>query len=106
MKISIGILTNLFSIPPGILLVQIFRRSTRKRNVVKNDAKQKVPFNLNNSRMTYGTKQRKTFKLPWWCKIIAYIVSLVTMALCITLIIFKGIYNSIFDLNDKNLMVK
>jgi hypothetical protein len=81
MKISVGILTNLFSFPPGILLVQMFRRSTKKRKLAKND-----------SRMT------KSFRLPWWCKLIAYIVSLVTMALCATFIIFRGINHVISDL--------
>jgi cell division protein FtsX len=83
-------MTNMFTFIPSFILVQLFRRSpkrktktTKLRNIIKNVS--------NIERQNDAIKrQKKSRNFPWWLKIVAYILSFVCIAVCICLIIFKG----------------
>ncbi len=99
-QLSIGIITNLIVFPPTLLLVQLFRRSKRRRprlakiktilnqNIIINDLKEIKSIS------PIGEKEKrpkKELKFPWWCKIIAYILSFAFGAVSAFFVIVKGI---------------
>ena len=88
-KISIGIMTNLFTFPPSFLLIQMFKRSKRNFRTTSQPNLKKEFIRVDSK--IHKNNNSKPFKFPWWFKIIAYIVSLVSMILCSVFIIFKGI---------------
>ena len=118
-QISIGVITNLICSPPSILLVKLFTKTSRrvtrstklriaikkiKRNHFKHNKKsedRKIRRKLKKERKMNAdlrkpkiskVKQLKAKKmLPWWFKIIAYLLSYTISGLCIFFIIVKGI---------------
>ena len=98
--ISISIITSLIIIPPNLLLVFLFRKSTNK--ITKSDRLKKAMkiikkssfLSFNNQKKSELVKQenkRKLFALPWWFKIIAYSLSFLISLVSIFFIIIKGI---------------
>ena len=116
-ELSIGIISNLIVFPPSILILQIFRRSrqrvTRFSKLMKTFEESKKLTNtriFNNEENTNGksekqeTKKKKPkkskrsilkslidCKLPWWFKIISYLLCIVVAGTCIFFIVIKGI---------------
>ena len=97
-------ITNLIVFPPTLLLVQLFRR-TKRRNTrirkIKNLLKEKNFGNkeikedddLEHKRFT-STGLKKTLtesKLPWWFKIIAYVLAFAFAGVSLFFIIVQGI---------------
>ncbi len=105
-QIGIGIMSNLIVFPPSLLLMQLFRKSKRRTNELKKIKKKndefddikKVSGTNKQSSETNGVKTnkkntdaKKSFALPWWCKIIAYILSFLFVGVSIFFIIVQGI---------------
>lgn len=101
-QVGIGIVTNLITFPPTLLLVYLFRNSRQKttslrkleKKISKNNKNKELKFDdLNQDKITKSEpkNKKKTPGLPWWCKIIAYILSAIFMILCIFFIIIQGI---------------
>jgi polycystin 1L2 len=101
-QIGVGIMTNLIVFPPSLLLMQLFRKSKRRTNELKKIKKKNDEFDditkgrdsnktpsINNDSKT--TDVKKSFALPWWCKIIAYILSFIFIGVSIFFIIVQGI---------------
>ena len=90
-------MTNLIVFPPSLLLMQLFRKSKRRTNELKKIKKIQVLnesfYSLKSKFNTQNAKKsdKKSFSLPWWCKIIAYILSLIFVSLSIFFIIAQGI---------------
>jgi ABC-type multidrug transport system fused ATPase/permease subunit len=117
-QIGIGIATSLVCFPITLILVQLFRKSKRRVSNLKKMEKYLEKQNKKNA-AKFGhklTKQQekameisqkekmrvlkgklkeriktKNFLLPWWFKIIAYILSFVISAVSIFIIISYGI---------------
>ncbi len=84
--------------PPSFILVQLFRRSKRKSSTNKTDIQrekldiEKQLASSSNSDGGNGKKKKKPpLKLPWWCKIIAYILSFSICGTCSFFIIVQGV---------------
>ena len=85
-------MTNLFTLPPSILILQLFRRS-RKRQTKSSKLRELLNQKFGKSQRkneSFLTKSKLTF--PWWFKIFAYAVSFACMGVSIAFIIFKGIF--------------
>ncbi|CAF3412739.1 unnamed protein product, partial [Rotaria socialis] len=93
-QISIGIAIELILFLPSFLLIALFRR-TKVRN---SRTVQSIYYNKEYL-LPYTKNQKSKFLLPWWCLIIAYILSLVFIGVSITFIIQKSI--SIGDLKTR-----
>ena len=93
-QISISIITNLIIAPPSLLLIYLFRKSSMritKSDKLKNAMKKikgnsKIVHPINNK-----NKKNKNKVLPWWCRIIAYLLCLLISVISIFFIIVKGI---------------
>ena len=100
-QIGIGIVTNLITFPPTLLLVYLFRNSRQKTTTLRKlekkitkDQNKELKFDdlHQNKNAKIEKKIKKKAKgLPWWCKIIAYILSAIFMTVCIFFIIIQGI---------------
>lgn len=86
--------------PPSFILVQLFRRSKRRSSTNKTDIQrekldiEKQVAKSSNSGGDGGDgkkKKKPPLKLPWWCKIIAYIMSLAICGVCSFFIIVQGV---------------
>lgn len=95
-------MTNLFTLPVTILIIQLFKRS--KRRVSRNDKlnnilnkpirNEKDEFlNLNDESQPKPKPKPKlsNIMLPWWCKIIAYTLSFAIIGVSSFFILVKGI---------------
>ncbi len=96
-------MTNLFTLPITILLIQLFKRS--KRRVSRNDKLNKIlhlnkpktekdefkDINEENQPKPKPKRKLANFMLPWWCKIIAYILSFAIIGVSSFFIFVKGI---------------
>ena len=94
-QIGIGIMMNLICFPPSFILIQLFRRSKsrRTRNQILKETIQKTNSKFKNNNQT---KKTKNFLLPWWCKFLAYALSIVFTLISIFFIIIKA-----FTLGDE-----
>ena len=104
-QIGIGIITNLIIFPPTLLLVYLFRNSKRRttplgklnKTIDKNGEKKFTHFDDFNSRQTpvraslSPVVKKKSKGLPWWCKIIAYVLSAIFMGVSIFFVIIQGV---------------
>lgn len=100
-QIGIGIVTNLITFPPTLLLVYLFRNSRKRTTPIKklekimskNQSKEVKFDNLQTSKTPEPElkEKKKTKGLPWWCKIIAYVLSAIFMGVSIFFIIIQGI---------------
>ena len=95
-QISIGVITNLITFLPSLLLVQLFRRIKRRRTRLMKIRKilneQNFEFTEENNEKC-EMKQNKSceLKFPWWFRIIAYIISFAIAGSCLFFVILKGI---------------
>ena len=102
-QIVIGIISNLIIFPPSFLLFQLFRKSKSRYSridLVKKRIKPLIKMRLNlvgldetafNKEKSTIKKKRSKFYLPWWFKIIAYILSASFVAVSLLFVIIKGI---------------
>ena len=106
-QIVIGVMTNLIIFPPSFLLLQIFRKSRRRKTrVVKLKEHINEVINEHSSNLEFidetskdeakegnkkSIKMKKQFSLPWWFKIIGYLLSFCIVSVCVFFIIVKGI---------------
>ena len=100
-KISIAIISNIIIVVPNLLLVEFFRRCrkrfTRSANIKKaifdykiiRDSSISDSGPVPNNKKISSTRKRLTF--PWWCKILAYIVSFILAIISLFFILMKGI---------------
>ena len=91
-QISVGVITNLITIPPTLLLVQLFRRTkarttnlNRLRNVLKEKEKQLPVASYSDKKSEYR------FSFPWWFKFVAYFISFVFASVSLFFVVVKGI---------------
>lgn len=92
-------MTNLIIFPPSFILLQIFRKSRRRttrsvilRKQINKHAKNQKPVENNNQEIDKDKKkQSKPFTLPWWFKIIGYLMAFCIVVVCLFFIIVRGI---------------
>ena len=92
----IGIIVEVLSVVPSILLVQFFRRIRLRQQGISplcqtlshltQQRKMSISFSNN-----INSKKKKRLSFPWWCLFIAYGVSLLLFTLSIFFIIVRGI---------------
>jgi hypothetical protein len=82
---------------PSLFLVELFRRSreriTRSRLVYVSTQKY-LTNNYENLKKNYYYENKKAFRkllLPWWCRIVAFFICIVLIAISIFFILIKGI---------------
>jgi hypothetical protein len=96
-------MTNLIVFPPSLLLMQLFRKSKRRTNELKKIKKKNDDFDditkqesnkkhsINDQTKNKKVDEKRSFAFPWWCKIIAYILSFMFIGISIFFIIVQGI---------------
>ncbi|UJR17607.1 hypothetical protein I4U23_004503, partial [Adineta vaga] len=94
-QIGTGILVELLSLLPSLLLVQLFRR-TRQRpaNEGQLSLVQQALVNINARKQSNGSvnkKKQSSFTFPWWCIFIAYGLSFLIIGISIFFTIIRGI---------------
>jgi len=99
-KIIIGVIIELFSLIPSILIVQFFRRIRSRHQQISplhqafNKTKQSSKSVSNNSKSPINRdikKQKSPITFPWWCLFIVYGLCLILVGVSITFIIASGI---------------
>jgi hypothetical protein len=99
-QVGIGVITNLIIFPPSLLLVQLFRRSKRRKTRIAKlketlkalrDQDQNSSSSSKNERKYTKSKKKRELKFPWWFKIFAYILSFLFASVCLFFIIVQGI---------------
>ena len=102
LKILIGFVSALIIFPPSFLIVQLFRRSKKRTTrsvaltnaIKKNNEKAYIENNrdIKESKVLVEKKKSSEFLLlPWWFKIVSYLLSFVLVLICAFFIIIKGI---------------
>lgn len=99
-------ITNLIIFPPSFLLLQIFRKSRpRDKDIKSTKLKKVIETQIQNSHGVSEQneppestekpkkikKKQNRFMLPWWFKIIGYVLAACIVAVSIFFIIVKGI---------------
>ncbi|CAF3754605.1 unnamed protein product [Adineta steineri] len=93
-QIGIGIMVELFTLIPSLLIVQFFRRIRPRRQIAPI---REALYKMKPSRKTSSTnapaikKNKSSITFPWWCLFIAYGLSLIIIAVSIFFIIIRGI---------------
>jgi len=103
-QVGIGVITNLIIFPPSLLLVQLFRRSKRRKTRITklretldalrvqdslgNSSKVGLKYMKTNEKMK---RKKRELKFPWCFKIFAYILSFAFASVCLFFIIVQGI---------------
>ncbi|CAF0846743.1 unnamed protein product [Adineta steineri] len=92
-QIGIGIMVELFTFIPSLLIVQFFRRIQPRRQVSRlREALYKMKSSRKTSTNVHAIKKKKSsITFPWWCLFIAYGVSMIIIAVSIFFIIVRGI---------------
>ncbi|UJR08126.1 hypothetical protein I4U23_012402 [Adineta vaga] len=93
-QIGIGIMVELLSSIPSILLIEFFRRiRTRQKTTPLRQVFYKInPNTQNNSTIVNSVKKsRSQITFPWWCLFIAYAFSLLIILISIFFIVVRGI---------------
>ncbi|CAF1234712.1 unnamed protein product [Adineta steineri] len=92
-QIGIGIMCELFTLVPSLLVVQFFKRirprkqiSPLREAIYKITSPRKITTNDNEIK-----KKRSSFTFPWWCLFIAYTFSTMIIIVSIFFIIIRGI---------------
>jgi hypothetical protein len=105
-KIIIGVIVEVFSLIPSLLLVQLFRR-IRSRHTrisplrqalykIKPQLQMFVEFERKEFLMFLffsdnGNKQKSSKTFPWWCIFVAYGLCVILVGLSVIVIIARGI---------------
>ncbi|CAF1320727.1 unnamed protein product [Adineta steineri] len=95
-QIGIGIMVELFTLIPSLLIVQFFRRIRPRRQIAPI---REALYKIQPSRKTCSSstdvhaikKKQSSITFPWWCLFIAYGLSLIIIAVSIFFIIVRGI---------------
>ncbi|CAF4146964.1 unnamed protein product, partial [Adineta steineri] len=93
-QIGIGIMVELFTLIPSLLIVQFFRRIRPRQQVSR---LREALYKIQPSRKTSSTnapaikKNKSSITFPWWCLFIAYGLSIIIIAVSIFFIIVRGI---------------
>ncbi|CAF0758584.1 unnamed protein product [Adineta steineri] len=93
-QIGIGIVVELFTLIPSLLIVQFFRRIRPRRQIAPiREALYKIqPSRKTSSEDVPATKKKKSsITFPWWCLFIAYGLSMIIITVSIFFIIVRGI---------------
>ncbi|CAF4055957.1 unnamed protein product [Adineta steineri] len=93
-QIGIGIMVELFTLVPSLLVVQLFRRIRPRQQVSRlREAIYKIqPSRKTSSTNAHAIKKKKSpVTFPWWCLFIAYGLSMIIIAVSIFFIIVRGI---------------
>jgi len=97
-QVIVGIITNLIVFPPSLLLIQLFKRSKRRKTRLNTLKTLLEKFNPNNSKIKVEKQNMKIWKsskfnlkFPWWFKIIAYVLSSLVTCVCLFFVVTKGI---------------
>ncbi|CAF0849209.1 unnamed protein product [Adineta steineri] len=93
-QIGIGIMVELFTLIPSLLIVQFFRRIRPRRQIALiREALYKIqPSRKISSEDIPAIKKKKSIiTFPWWCLFIAYGLSMIIIAVSIFFIIVRGI---------------
>lgn len=106
-QVMVGVMTNLIIFPPSFLILQLFRKS-RRRKTRSMELKDKIERAIDETEFSQDEEQqrrkssvhldkkkkkkiKKKIMFPWWFKIFAYILSACVAIVCIFFIIVKGI---------------
>ena len=101
-KILVGLITNIISFVPVFVLIQLFKITSSRQSKLKRlknfidkinmfyrhrikNTGPKTMFQSNKKQL-----RKRSFLLPWWFKIVLYLISFTLMALSIAFVIFKG----------------
>ncbi|CAF1478189.1 unnamed protein product [Adineta ricciae] len=76
-QVLIGIVSEMISLIPSILLIQMFRRLRSCHHRIKSTCKE--------------NKKKRSLTFPWWCLFVAYGISLLLGIISIFFIIARGI---------------
>ncbi|CAF1360361.1 unnamed protein product, partial [Adineta steineri] len=93
-QIGIGIMVELFTLIPSLLIVQFFRRIQPRQQISR---LREALYKIQTSRKTSSTnapaikKKKSSITFPWWCLFIAYGLSTIIIAVSIFFIIVRGI---------------
>ncbi|CAF0785228.1 unnamed protein product [Adineta steineri] len=92
-QIGIGIMVELFTFIPSLLIVQFFRRIQPRRQIAPiREALYKIqPFRKTSEDIPAIKKKKSPITFPWWCLFIAYGLSMIIIAVSIFFIIVRGI---------------
>ncbi len=93
MKVLIGMISDLFAFTPTLFLVLVFGR-IKNRNLRINKLRNKIKEYDTNGDFLQDEKEvrkSKNVSLPWWLKIIAYLLSFICILICITFLYIKGL---------------
>ncbi|CAF1460939.1 unnamed protein product [Adineta steineri] len=92
-QIGIGIMVELFTLIPSLLIVQFFRRIRPRRQIAPiREALYKIqPSRKTSKDIPAIKKKQSSITFPWWCLFIAYGLSLIIIAVSIFFIIVRGI---------------
>ncbi|CAF3869870.1 unnamed protein product, partial [Adineta steineri] len=92
-QIGIGIMVELFTLVPSLLVVQLFRRIRPRQQVSRlREALYKIQPSQQTSTNTPVIKKKKSpITFPWWCLFIAYGLSMIIIVISIFFIIVRGI---------------
>jgi hypothetical protein len=90
-KIGIGVISEVLSLLPSLLIVQLFRRIRSRQQI---SPLRQILYKLKPSSQIFSTptKNKSTvITLPWWCLFIAYGLSFIMIGISILFIIARGI---------------
>ncbi|CAF3807836.1 unnamed protein product [Rotaria sp. Silwood1] len=93
-QIGIGVMVELLSLVPSLLIVQFFRRIRSRQQISSlHQALYKIKPSLQiNAEIVRVTKKKQCeITFPWWCLFIAYALSFLMIAVSILFIIARGI---------------
>ncbi|CAF0948798.1 unnamed protein product [Adineta steineri] len=93
-QIGIGIMVELFTLIPSLLIVQFFRRIRPRQQVSRlREALYKMkPSQKTSSEDISAIKKKKSsITFPWWCLFIAYGLSMIIIAVSTFFIVVRGI---------------
>ena len=88
-QLCVGVITNLVVFPPTFLLMQLFRRSKRRRpRLLKIKDVLGQPLKITEKNRKKNVSQ---LRFPWWFKIFAYVLSFAFAAVSLFFVVIKGI---------------
>ena len=91
-QVSIGVIVEVLSFLPSILLVQFFRRIRSRRSQNQLSPLQQAIYQIQQQPIPVSSpKKKKGLTFPWWCLFIAYGLSIVIASVSIFFIIVRGI---------------
>ncbi|UJR19382.1 hypothetical protein I4U23_022512 [Adineta vaga] len=90
-QILVGLISELISLIPSLLLIQMFRR-LRSRHQRISPLEKVIPhYSLSNKNVTKKKKKKCSITFPWWFIFIIYGLSFLSIIVSIFLIIARGI---------------